>query len=614
MFLQNLKIKGFKNFSDEFEIHFNKGLNILIGENAVGKSAIIDSIRHLLVEDEFGRTGIKEDDFNHPFISNSIHSKKIQIISTFKDMDEEELVTFLPWSDLEGQALLTMQIENKENSTGRYKRLIWGGKSQSSAFEWELLDRINCIYLPPLRDAEAKLKEGKGSRLARLIKNINQNELDNLVDQGKTHPLVEEVKTFNTTLTAHATISSVNQLIKKSLQDAIGEIFGQDTLIQFSEVNFNDIVENLKLLFFPNLITSNVSTDFRNLSQNSLGYNNLLYLATILAEFSSPIPGPESLKLLLIEEPEAHLHPQLQTRLLKYLETKALETSIQIIVTTHSPVLASAVSIESIIHLTKVENKPFSLPLIECGIDENSINYLNRWLDTTKSTLLFAKGIILVEGIAEAMLIPELAKIFLHAYNLNNQENRLPESLEESGISIINIGGTYFSPFIQLFCNLQETENPKIPIYCSCVTDLDPSIDSKPTHKDPLIGNNPNLNIIEKVNGSEYCRIFISHLKTFEYDLGMEGNNLNLLIKAFLNILETDGDIRKEFINYRDVDWITAGEDQKKEVAYNLLHRINPRKGEFSQEVARLISIKEGSVEIPEYLKKAILWANGVSE
>ncbi len=55
--------------------------------------------------------------------------------------------------------------------------------------------------------------------------------------------------------------------------------------------------------------------------------------------------------------------------------------------------------------------------------------FINRWMDTTRSTLLFSKGNILVEGLAEALLIPKLAEIYLSGLKLDNA----PKSLEEEG-------------------------------------------------------------------------------------------------------------------------------------------------------------------------------------
>ena len=159
MFVETLKIAGYKNFREEFTVHFSRGLNVLVGENGVGKSAIIDAIRLILLEDEFGRRGISESDFHRPFHENATAADAIHIQVQFGDLDHVQMVEFLPWSDLKGNANLTLDVDNKLNTQGRFRPLRWGGSSRASTFEWELFDTINCIYLPPLRDAEASFEK-----------------------------------------------------------------------------------------------------------------------------------------------------------------------------------------------------------------------------------------------------------------------------------------------------------------------------------------------------------------------------------------------------------------------------------------------------------------------
>jgi len=352
MYLDSITIEGYRSFDQPFTIEFQKGLSVLVGENGAGKSAIIDAIRLALREDEYGRTGVVDTDFHRPFIENADPSKAIRVMSVFSGLSKEEMVAFLPWTDIDSQAKLTIQVDNKETRRGRYRPTRWGGASRSSIFEWELFESINCIYLPPLRDAEAKLREGRGSRLARLLRNLDRE----LLETDEPHPLEEKIRQFNVSLAEddQYAIARANKLIRQRLREALGQVFGQNTLVQFSETSFNRIVESLRLLFFPNLNAETPPGMFRSLEENSLGYNNLLYLATVLAELRSKAVDDDYLKVLLIEEPEAHLHPQLQVRLLKHLEQAAKDEKIQVIVTTHSPVLASAVSLE-----TLIESIPF---------------------------------------------------------------------------------------------------------------------------------------------------------------------------------------------------------------------------------------------------------------
>ncbi|RWX44631.1 AAA ATPase domain-containing protein [Candidatus Electrothrix aarhusensis] len=340
-------------------------------------------------------------------------------------------------------------------------------------------------------------------------------------------------------------------------------------------------------------------------------------MATVLAELTSEEGQQDNLRILLIEEPEAHLHPQLQIRFLRFLEEKAKETGIQVIVTTHSPVLASSVSLDTTVHLAlDSSRKVKATALADCGLSKESKDFISRWLDVTKSTLLFAKGVIMVEGIAEALVFPELAKrVLINHNNIAKPEDKLPVTLSECGVSVINLNGIYFKHFMQLFCDLTDKNSDSLPLRCAGLTDNDPDSEKleKPTKDNPAEGKNHALSLIDKAKKSPNCRLY-TNLKTFEYDLAMEGGNLNVMIPVFLKILDTDGDIRKTFNKYNQIGWSASSttDDDKKEVAFDLLKRIDKiGKGEFAQRLAMKLSCPSEQFAVPDYIKKAVLWACG---
>ena len=158
-----------------------------------------------------------------------------------------------------------------------------------------------------------------------------------------------------------------------------------------------------------------------------------------------------------------------------------------------------------------------------CDIPDNSTQFMNRWLDVTKSNLLFASGVILVEGIAEQMLIPILAKEVLKS----KKEGK--NSLEDIGVSSINLNGIYFKHFMRLYCNLTDLDGEddqnglNIPIRCVGITDLDPQkkivvkvegeddkeVDYIPHDSNLLVGKNHALKLVDTIIASENARLFV---------------------------------------------------------------------------------------------------------
>ena len=635
MYLSKISIKDFRMFSDAVEVSFSKGLNLLVGENGSGKSSIVDAIRALLGENDFSRRGIIEEDF-YSVVSESQKkpSGSLFISGTFSNLSETQKVEYLSWLDENFNAKLSFEVQRTLNRRNNYKQKRWGGSSSNSFFDVEPLNDIQCVYLPALRDAERSLRTGRGSRLARFIANLSADNLKSKRENNELMPLEQDLKEFNEKAANESEITNATELINSSIMSAAGNVYGQKTQIRFNVLSYERIIESLQLLFSDN--PSSNSNIFRSLSENSLGYNNLIYIATILAEFEGLKDRYTTPRILLIEELEAHLHPQLQIKLLQYLQKQASEFDIQVIITTHSSLLAASVPFESIIALYKTEEGISITPLSECGVDKAASGFLNRWLDATKTALFFSKGNIFVEGIAEAILIPELAKIYLKKQN----EAGLTKiaSLEEAGISVINMNGVYFHYFMQIYNGYSviipakkdgETKKDykervhtlmhkvvlnsdeyvttkKIKARCVAITDNDPETDVYPSKDNHIEGNNPQLYYARQVkNMTENCRVFINR-KTFEYDLALESHyNAKVMLEILLEEITTDGRIKGDMEDY--IAKIDAGETiDDTQMAAFILKQVDSSymsKGRFAQLLAEHI---DSSFSVPEYISSAI--------
>ena len=299
---------------------------------------------------------------------------------------------------------------------------------------------------------------------------------------------------------------------------------------------------------------------------------------------------------------------------------------MQVIITTHSTVITAAVSVDHVIHLSNL-NRPKAVPLRNCGLPTQSRQFVDRWLDATKSNLLFAKGTILVEGIAEAMVLPALAKIVLQPFG----EGR--NSLDDYGVSVINLGGIYFNHFMQLFCDVRaEHQGKNIPVRCSGLTDNDPpksvieddgeggqkSVPFLPHADNCIVGNNPALGLQKHIGLSEFARLFAGKYKTFEYDIAMEGNNLKTMLIVAAGLWEAqNGTVVKGLKADAKLDFAAMSSAQRAPYAGALLDRIDSDdigKGIYAQAFADVLEANGAGFVVPVYIRQAILWACGLEE
>lgn len=622
MYLSELEIEGYRGIKERTKIKFKKGINLLVGDNRSGKSTVIDSVRLLLQENEYSREGIKENDFYHSIDDKEV-ADKIKISGRFDELSDEKKVEYITWLDEEFKALLNIEIHNKLDGRNNYKKNIWGGNSFNSAFEWDILNNIQCVYLPALRDAEKRLKNTRGSRLARLLLNLSEEERKDCKKNNRLTELENDVQEFNSSLSKNSDIGKARKLINESMNKSLGNMFSEKINIQFEEQSYSKIVENLKVMFYPEN-TEDENIIYRDLVENSLGYNNLIYIATILAEFEGLKQNFSTPRILLIEEIEAHLNPQIQIKLIKYLEKQAKENDIQVIITTHSPTIASSISLNNIICFNYFNGKIKITDLIDCKLNEKEVKFLDRWLDATKSTLLFSKGVLLVEGLAEALLIGKLASLYLKTrkYGVN--------SLEEAGISVINMNGIFFNYFFKLYdgyapkvLTQEENETKKdfedrqkkfiekekfdeeefiktdfIPIKCVALTDFDPNAEEKTT--------NPQLYRKKQVeNMTLNCRVY-NNTKTFEYEMALFTQNAKIMLEILDDYISTEGQIKQDIEKYL-VDINRDNQLDNKKRAEFILDKIDTNwmgKGLFAQLLEE--KIKEDNFEIQNYIKEAV--------
>lgn len=461
MYISELKLWNFRKYglgSNDLDLDnphlivpFEKSMNILIGENDSGKTAILDAIKLVLKTHAYEWIKVEKSDF-------TLNTEKLRIEIHFKDIKDEEAKHFIEWlgwdDEKQPKLILIYQAEYRDN------RIVpsdvkAGMDGTGFLLNAEAREYLKCTYLKALRDADSELMAKKNSRLSQILQEHKLFKKK----KGETtkHQLEQIFEDANGLITDYFNNCSVTEGQKSNkaqISDPIN-LFLKD-FIDDNYISKFDITEaEIKS------ILEKISLGIDGRKNLGLGTMNRLFMAAELLHLKKE--KYDGLKLCMIEELEAHLHPQAQMKIIETLD-REVNSDIQFILTTHSPNIASKVDLKSLIICNNNDVFPLGEDYTYLGEKtkeskyENSYKYLNRFLDVTKSNLFFAKGVILVEGWSEEILIPEIAK-------------KINCELTKKEISIVNVGSTAYLDFAKIFLRKEHKNELKIPV--SIVTDLD---------------------------------------------------------------------------------------------------------------------------------------------
>ena len=453
MFLSKLSITNFRSIKC-LEIHFQKDLNVFVGKNNTGKSSVIDAIRLALnmPMNNPNPIWITEDDFFKE-TSDSERSEFFEIKMEFSCLNDNQRTKFFEIVDFDlaepnkSIARIIYRVSWPQKAKRFSIRRIGGPEGpEMSEIPQKIMDLFSVIYLPALRDAETALTSGNKSQLATLLKNLatEDDEKD-----------VESIfSASNVQLSEKQLISDIVTGIN-SITKSVADAENNTSKIVAADADFYRILKTLQIQLDGNPVN--------DLSSNGLGSNNLLFMAVIL-QYLKSIKNDEC-PILLIEEPEAHLHPQMVLALSRYFSHNlSIDEKPQTFITTHSPTLVNDIPLDNMFLLFKKNRNiccnALKVALANPEFDIRLQRQFKRLMDITKSTLYFAKGVVLVEGISESLLIPILSE-------------RMGFDLSKKQISVIPINGVSFELFKFLF-NSNEFD---IPV--SIITDSDPHVSYK---------------------------------------------------------------------------------------------------------------------------------------
>ncbi|PIC98527.1 ATP-dependent endonuclease [Sporosarcina sp. P29] len=607
MYISTVSLKNFRSFDEnEQEIHFNPGLSLLVGENDSGKSAILDALKIVLGTTDLGWYRIMVSDFHNEDIAKKIEVKcKFENLNIYEKSALLEYLTYeknstgeivpvlyLKWSC---EYLLSMKPPRPIIHT--FTGINYDGPSLSP----EAKEILRVTHLKALRDAYSDMQSGRNSRLSQVTQNIPElNVGNNKYESGDNLEDLSLIGIFNLSnqlLANYIPLTNASSQMTDILQkQMLLEGDSITTTFEVSGEDTSDIRKSSALL--EKLDLSIDKNELGSKGLPGLGTSNIMSMACelLLKKNQSDIS-----QFLLIEEPEAHIHAQRQLKLIKSLQKEVQADDQQIIMTTHSPLLASVVKLENIIIIKNGE--PFSLAKNQTKLDNEDYLFLEKYLDSTKSNLFFAQSVIIVEGPGEALLLPTLSKL-------------LKRDFTDYGVSLVDVRGTGLRRYSKIF--QRNTNNPLeyLNIKVACLTDRDVMPDCAPkmcikgiNSDDKLywpeknkrrwraesdfvneIERNKHMQeICEKADG-QLVKTFVSDQWTLEYDLAYHGfddvDMKSVLLTALVNSTYVKENRISKYIEIEKAIDMYSQITEKATYFYSFFTSKKTSKAEFSQYLA----------------------------
>ena len=627
MYLAKLTINNFRKLK-KVVISFQPGLNIIVGPNNIGKTAVVDGLRALLSGQDEPIPSLSIDDIYHP--KDGVPATAIEFHYVFDGLDEDDEADFLsalvPNAKGVLEAHIHIRYSDPDKTYGRLRAKRWCGALEENALSSDAMENLRGVYLPPLRNASLGLRPSRSSQLARLV--------HILADDAGRLGIDEALKALDAELKKHTPLVDIQSAISGRHTEMVGSQLAQVLDIGLSALDFQRFSSRLSL-----------TVDAFEIEQNGLGFNNLIFMAVVLSELAK---NPEAAyRGLIIEEPEAHLHPQLQALLLRYLQSikavkkdqdsladtaKKSETDtagtqvgnvapkvspgtqsqgdcpttheiktaptdqpVQVFVTSHSPNFASIAKLSSLVCLVETDPGPSCFLPRSVPFAKSKLQKLERYLDVTRAELFFARRIIFVEGAAELMLVSVLAQ-------------KCGYSLRDHAVSLISVEGLNFDCFLPLF------GKDKLAFRISVITDADPSteVGGKTIALYPKLGDtvivSDNTAAMLKLK-DDFVGIFHG-VKTFEYDLALFESNRTIMLKTLKSLHPKIG------VEVEDAMNKAVDDAAKARALYcGMFERdgSNVQKGRFGQALAQEFLESDSICDVPEYIKLAIRHVCGIS-
>lgn len=642
MYLKYLQIVNFKNLRN-VRFEFDKGVNTVTGENDSGKSNAMTAMRVLLDNDYYyNEKRLKETDFceelgnwkGHWIIVSAFfdeitpEDKLSEVCAEImpENEDAQFLKSYIRCRDYDYGVITVIIRPNKSvrkalfdaSSTEEFNRIrdsislkdyefLYTARSQAdftdpAVYKEIVGDLDNCkpvnpedddsaligskvnildiwrhvslVYIDALRDAHNELRKPKNP--LRRIFDVMQQELE----EDTVESIRKKVRDLNQSLAGIPQIKNIGVDVNKKLNDIVGLVYSPEISIESHiREEIESIARNLSV----------VPAGEQDIEQLGLGHLNILYIALKLVEFEAN-RNHEILNIMIVEEPEAHIHTHIQRTLFDNLNVK--ENYTQVIMTTHSTHISEVSKIKRMNVLKREANHSIVMHpannINEYGksvlkIKDVTIEKcIERYLDAKRSVLLFSKAVILVEGDGEEFLIPALIR---QCFGV---------SLDELGIGLINVGSVSFEYIAGIF------SSDRLRRRCAIITDLDAVVDGalKSKEKAAELGRSRKEKLDALFYANEWVDAFYAP-HTLEVDFYNISDNKDYIKK----IIQTH--YSQEAAKKRHIEAVDASESQRYDSIITVVNELG--KGWHSILLAESIN---STARIPEYIIRAIAFVS----
>lgn len=678
MYIKEINILNFRSFKEAL-IPFHEGVNVIIGHNNTGKSNLLRAMGLVLGYSNGHRLGTSDLFYETDVAELQRQSPRVKITLVLRRSADENLYStdmalfanMMTDPALSEEAELRYEFKLDDSQEQNYKadvanaitaKEIWkiieqdyirlykssrsGGNQAAGININETLGQIDFQFLDAIRDVSHDLYAGYNPLLRDVLNFFIDYSVKN--DVTKTEDEIkEQLKALRDDFVQQS--RPLMQTLQNRLQDGKNVFlkYALDTGATFNgaEPDFDGTVTENEMfsvlrMFIKYAVGIEVPATY-----NGLGYNNLIYMSLLLAKMQADgniaymKRNAKVLSFLAVEECEAHLHPAMQYKFLKFLQDNNWNGHVrQIFMTSHSTQIVSAVKLDDLICLTSPAlgqinvGYPRAIYKEESSNDMVSKQYVQRFLDATKADMFFANRLIFVEGIAEELLLPVFARY-------------LNKNLTDEHVLVVNMGGRYFNHFLKLF----DTKNPyTINKKIVCLTDIDPCRKKKGDDKNyevcyPYEYNIDTDNYDYKHHADtevdqyvvhpniRFYRQDVTYGKTLEYDLMRENPNCELLltdsvsnrdeIKAMMTELDVNkmmGKMRNSEANTRIKSSIdqSGWEDEEKRkalLASRYLNSVSKGSNALELNVTLMDNLEKPEAErkefhVPQYIIDALKW------